>query len=73
MDLSDEDVRQHAETDRREVDPPIEVETAMWSKAGQRDWWVKSARNGGAGYAGQPAVNGGSALRIFVPRRGSQP
>jgi preprotein translocase subunit YajC len=26
---------------RREVDPPIQVETAMWSKAGQLDWCVK--------------------------------
>jgi hypothetical protein len=41
MDLSDDEVRQHAETDRREVDPPIQVETATWSKAGQLDWWIK--------------------------------
>jgi hypothetical protein len=41
MDLSDADVQQPAEADRREVDPPIEVETATWSRAGQLDWWVK--------------------------------
>ena len=41
MDLSDDEVRQRAEVDRREVDPPIQVETATWSKAGQLDWWVK--------------------------------
>jgi hypothetical protein len=41
MDLSDADVQQHAVADRREVDPPIRVETAMWSKAGQDDWWVQ--------------------------------
>ena len=41
MDLSDDEVQQRAEADRREVDPPIQVETAMWSKAGQLDWWVK--------------------------------
>jgi hypothetical protein len=41
MDLSDDDVHQHAEADRREVDPPIQVERATWSKAGQLDWWVK--------------------------------
>ena len=41
MDLSDHDVQQFAEADRREVDPPIQVETATWSKAGQLDWWVK--------------------------------
>jgi hypothetical protein len=41
MDLSDDEVQQHAEADRREVDPPIQVETAMWAKAGQLDWWVR--------------------------------
>jgi hypothetical protein len=41
MDLSDNDLQQRAEADRREVDPPIQVQTATWSKAGQLDWWVK--------------------------------
>jgi len=41
MDLSDDDVQQFAEADRREVDPPIEVESATWSAGGQLDWWVK--------------------------------
>jgi hypothetical protein len=41
MDLSDHDLEQVAELDRREVEPPIEVATATWSKAGQLDWWVK--------------------------------
>jgi hypothetical protein len=41
MDLSDAEVQQHAAADRRGVDPPIQVEAAMWSKAGQLDWWVK--------------------------------
>jgi hypothetical protein len=41
MDLSDDQVQQRAVADRREVDPPIEVEMATWSKAGQLDWWVK--------------------------------
>jgi hypothetical protein len=27
--------------DRREVNPPIEVESATWSAAGTLDWWVK--------------------------------
>ena len=26
---------------RRAVHPPIQVETAAWSRAGQLDWWVK--------------------------------
>jgi hypothetical protein len=41
MDLSDDDLKQIAEADRREVDPPIQVETATWLRAGQLDWWVK--------------------------------
>jgi hypothetical protein len=44
MDLSDDDLEQIAAADRREVDPPIQVETATWSKAGQLDWWVRERR-----------------------------
>jgi hypothetical protein len=25
----------------REIDPPILVQAATWSSAGQLDWWVK--------------------------------
>jgi hypothetical protein len=39
MDLTDDEVQQHAEADRREVNPPIQVESATW-RAGQLDWWV---------------------------------
>jgi hypothetical protein len=60
MDLSDADLEQLAATDRRELDPPIEVETATWSSAGQLDLWVKNGSNGGDGYAVRTAVNGGS-------------
>jgi hypothetical protein len=31
MDLSDDDLKQFAETDRRAVDPQIEVQAATWS------------------------------------------
>jgi hypothetical protein len=44
MDLSDDEIQRRAEADRREVDSPIQVETATWSKAGQLDWWVKERR-----------------------------
>jgi hypothetical protein len=37
-------VDDHAEADRREVNPPIEVETAKWSAAGTLDWCVKEQR-----------------------------
>ena len=68
MDLSDDDVQQRAEADRREVDPPIQVETATWSKAGQLDWWVKERQEWFGRVRGATAVNGGSELLIFVPR-----
>jgi hypothetical protein len=35
------EVDDYAEGDRREVNPPVEVETATWSAGGQLDWWVK--------------------------------
>jgi hypothetical protein len=38
--LAFDEVQQRAEGDRREVDPPIQVEAATCSKAGQLDWWV---------------------------------
>jgi hypothetical protein len=41
MDLSDEGVQQLGDADRREVNPPIQVEAATWSTAGRLDWWVK--------------------------------
>jgi hypothetical protein len=44
MDLSDDEVQRRAEEDRREVDPPIQVDVATWSHAGQLDWWVKEHR-----------------------------
>jgi hypothetical protein len=68
MDLRNDDLEQRAEADRREVDPPIAVESATWSAGGQLDWWVKNGRNGGVAYAVRTAGNGGSELLIFVPR-----
>jgi hypothetical protein len=38
-DMQHLDPNQYGEADGREVDPPIQVETATWSKAGQLDWW----------------------------------
>ena len=35
---SSDHLEQWAEADRREVDPPIQVETAALSKAGHLDW-----------------------------------
>ena len=63
--MRDLDPSQYGEADRREVDPPVEVEAATWSAGGQLDWWVKSASSGWDGYAVQTAVNDGSKLLIF--------
>jgi hypothetical protein len=41
MDLSDDDLQRRSEADRRVVDPPVEVQAAMWVPGGQLDWWVK--------------------------------
>ena len=38
------DPSQYDEADRREVDPPIQVEAATWAPGGQLDWWVKEHR-----------------------------
>jgi hypothetical protein len=51
MDLSDENVQQLAEADRRVVDPPIHVESATWSKLASSIGGRKNGRNGGVGYA----------------------
>jgi hypothetical protein len=40
-DMRDFDPTQYGEADRREVNPPIEVESATWSAGGTLDWWVK--------------------------------
>lgn len=54
-DLSEDEAHEHAadlnatlnqygrraEEDRREVNPPIEAESATWSAGGALDWWVK--------------------------------
>jgi hypothetical protein len=47
------DPSQYGEADRREVDPPVEVEIATWSAAGTLDWWVKERQ--------QPAMARSSA------------
>jgi len=38
--MRDFDPTQYAEADRRVEDPPVEVQVATWSAAGQLDWWV---------------------------------
>jgi hypothetical protein len=61
MDLSNDDLEQIAVADRREVDPPIQAEAAMWSKAGQLDWWVRERQEWWVGYAVLTASSAGSS------------
>jgi hypothetical protein len=58
-------LQQRAEADRREVDPPIQAETAMWSNAGQLDWWMKDRQEWWVGYAVLTVSNDESGLLIF--------
>jgi hypothetical protein len=73
MDLSDTDLEQIAEADRRVVDPPIQVDTATWSKAGQLDWWVKERQQ----WLGRVRAADGKQRWINAadlrPANGSQP
>ena len=41
--MRDLDPSQYGEADRREVNPPLEVESA-WSAGGTLDWWVRERR-----------------------------
>jgi hypothetical protein len=40
-DMRDLDPVQYTEQDRREVDPPLKVDSATWVAGGTLDWWVK--------------------------------
>ena len=64
--MRDLDPSQYGEADRRELDPPIEVESATWSLAARLTGGSKSASSGWVGYEVQTVVNGGSELLIFV-------
>jgi hypothetical protein len=67
------DPSQYSEADRRAVDPPIRVDTAIWSKAGQLDWWVKERQEWLGRVRG---VDGGQRWIRAVdlrPGNGSQP
>src|SRR5687767_15653103 len=73
MDLSDENVQQHAEADRREVGPPIQVETATWSRAGQLDWWVKDRQEWWGRVRGADGRQRWVKAADLRPASGSQP
>jgi hypothetical protein len=59
-------VDDYAEADRREVNPPIEVESANWSPAARSIGGSKGAGSASVGYAVQMVVSGGSKQLIFA-------
>jgi hypothetical protein len=65
----DAEVQHRAEADRREVHPPIQVETATRSKLASSIGGSKNGRNGWVAYAVRTTVKGGSELLILVPMR----
>ena len=73
MDLSNDELQQRAEADRREVDPPIQVETAMWSSAGQLDWWVKDRQEWWGRVRGADGRQRWIRAVDLRPANGSQP
>jgi hypothetical protein len=73
MNLSDDEVQHRAEADRREVDPPIEAETATWAKAGQLDWWVKERQEWWGRIRGSDGHQRWIRAVDLRPASGSQP
>jgi hypothetical protein len=58
---------------RREVDPPIQVETAMWSKAGQLDWCVKERQEWWGRVRGRDGRQRWIRAVDLCPASGSEP
>jgi hypothetical protein len=73
MDLSDAELQRRADADRREVDPPIRVETATWSKAGQLDWWVKERQQWLGRVRGKDGRQRWIRAADLRPKSGSRP
>jgi hypothetical protein len=55
--MPDLDPTQYADDDRREVDPPVEVQVATWPAGGTLDWWVKERREWWGQCAGRTDTN----------------
>jgi hypothetical protein len=73
MDLTDTDVQQPPEADRREVDPPMPVEMATWSSGGRLDYWVKERQQWWGRVRGADGRQRWIRTVDLRPARGSQP
>jgi hypothetical protein len=63
---SDMQVDDYADADRREVTPPIEVESATWLLAARSTGGSRNVSSGSVGYAGRTGSRDGSRPLIFV-------
>ena len=61
-------VEDYAEADRREVNPPIEVESARGRRAARSTGGSENDESGSDGYEVQTDIRGGSKLLIFGPK-----
>jgi len=57
---------QRQENERRPVDPPVEVESATWTAAGELDYWVREKQEWWAEQADRTVITCGSKLLTFV-------
>jgi hypothetical protein len=71
--MRDLDPTQYGEADRREVDPPIQVEAAIWSAGGQLDWWVKERQQWLGRVRGKDGRQRWIKASDLRPASGSQP
>ena len=67
--MRDLDPSQCGEADRREVDPPIKVESARGPPVARSTGGWKSVSSGWGEYAGVTVVRSGLKLLIFVRRK----
>lgn len=56
---------QREERHRRQVSPPIQVESATWTTAGELDYWVRDGSEWWGRCADQAVITCGSKLLIF--------
>ena len=68
MDL---DLSQYGEADRREVDPPVDVQVATWSPTGTFDWWVRERREWFGRVRGKDGHQRWIKVADLRPREGS--
>jgi hypothetical protein len=59
---------QRQQSERRQVNPPIQVESATWTAAGELDYWVREKAEWWGRVRGRTAITSGSEPPISVQR-----